>query len=175
MALAILSDCPLSISGKPYSQPPATRCAVEASITRVVSLVMSETLSRAASSGRHRMATSAALRNSARACGSLRRSTGAEMISMSSRPDSRDLICRPVVPCSPSMKTFGFMPSNSCVRCPGRDARRRCRPAARGARPGGRDNAWRRPNRRWPLCRHDHRPAQPPPRRRRQDRSGRGG
>ena len=61
-------------------------------MTRVVSFSISDTLSRAASSGRHKMAMSAALRYSARAAFSLRRSVGTEMISRSlalgqQRPD----------------------------------------------------------------------------------------
>ncbi|OWK18532.1 hypothetical protein AJ88_06415 [Mesorhizobium amorphae CCBAU 01583] len=72
----------------------------------MVSFSISETLSLAAASGRHRIATSAALRNSARAAVSLRRSVGIEMISRSPRSASSALICSPVVPCSPSMKIF---------------------------------------------------------------------
>ena len=64
-----------SSSGKPNTQPSATRCAVEGSITLTLGLAISETASRAASSGRHRITTSALLSASARAEASLRRAS----------------------------------------------------------------------------------------------------
>jgi hypothetical protein len=92
-------------SGRPYVQPAATRCAVEASITRVVSLAIIATAARAASSGRHRITTSALIA-SARAPSSLRRAS--RVISENSpRPASRSAIS---VPTAPSMKTRVVMP-----------------------------------------------------------------
>lgn len=106
LELATFAFCSALSSGKPYAHPSATLCAVEASMMTVSGSVHIATASIAASSGRQRMAASAALRNSARLTGSLRSSPVREMISMSSRPASLSRTCRPVVPASPSIKTF---------------------------------------------------------------------
>ena len=83
LELATFAFCSALSSGKPYAHPSATLCAVEASMMTVSGSVHIATASIAASSGRQRMAASAALRNSARLTGSLRSSPVREMISMS--------------------------------------------------------------------------------------------
>ena len=76
-------------SGNPYAHAGSVRCAVLASITTVRSFVTNAADSRAASSGRHKNATSAAFNNSARATVSLRRSGAIVSNATSSRRASR--------------------------------------------------------------------------------------
>ncbi|MCY1243440.1 hypothetical protein D9M72_564550 [compost metagenome] len=86
------------------------RCAVDVSMMRTLLLPETiETASRDASSGRHRMAMSASFRRSSRIVALRRSASGMESSSRSLRPAMRVRICNPVVPCSPSMKIFGFM------------------------------------------------------------------
>ena len=58
LELATFCFCSGSSSGKPYAQPSATLCAVEASMMTVSGSVHIATASMAASSGRQRMAAS---------------------------------------------------------------------------------------------------------------------
>ena len=102
-AFAMRSRRPAS-SGKPYSQPSATRCAVEVSITTTSGFSTIAAASTAATSGRHNIATSQSLSAARRADASLRSSSGSATTSMSARPASRSRILRPVVPAEPSMK-----------------------------------------------------------------------
>jgi len=118
---AILERCSELSSGKPYAHSGLMRCAVLASMsTHSLSLATSVTASMAASSGRQRMAASAALKAFARAFASLR-STSFSVISSTSLLFAKRLrTSRPVVPASPSMKTF-TMPSamltDAALRC----------------------------------------------------------
>ncbi len=68
---------------------------------------MASTASRAAASGKQRMAMSQALMASARRRGSLRSAAASVNSLRSVRLRSRSWICNPVVPWSPSMKTTG--------------------------------------------------------------------
>ncbi len=86
---AIASRCPASISANPYTQPGATRWAVEASITRTASLVISDTASFAAPSGRQRITASALFNASARAFASFRKAGSIDTNSRSLRPFNR--------------------------------------------------------------------------------------
>ena len=81
-------------------------------------------------------AFSSRLRSSA----SLRFSGSIETSSMSRRPSSRSRICRPVVPASPSMKTFAFGPPASCRPCS-------CRLEAGAPKTKGRFGCPKRPSR----------------------------
>src|SRR5579859_4532081 len=90
------------------------RWAVEASMTRTAGFSTRATASRAASSGRQRITTSAELRRSRRAATSLRRVESIEATFRSPRPARRAWICSPVVPASPSMKTVGGIGTSLC-------------------------------------------------------------
>lgn len=63
----------------------------------------------------HRMTASASLMNFLRVSSSFLSSDGGEMISMSVRLPRRSRTCRPVVPASPSIKTF-LVANNSIMR-----------------------------------------------------------
>ena len=89
-----------------------TLCAVLASMMRVAGLVHSPTASRAAWSGRHRKAMSAALRQRARSSGSWRLSASIVISSMPPRLSSRWRILRPVVPSWPSTYILVIYPSS---------------------------------------------------------------
>ena len=104
----MVSYCSLESSGNPYAQSSSTLKAVEASIMTVLSLSGSRrpTAFTEAASGRQRMTASASLMSRFRVASSLRSSKGAEMISRSSLSARRSRTCRPVVPTSPSIKTF---------------------------------------------------------------------
>ena len=121
--------------------------AVEASMMTTSGSVTRETASMAASSGRHKMAASAEFRYSARFSRSLRSSPVSEIISMSSRAARRSRTCRPVVPASPSMKTF----SSPLRTLPIGATRRRFEDFGRGARVLRRWRECRRSGRRRPL------------------------
>ena len=147
MAMRVLfctsAFCSAHSSGKPYVHPSATRCAVLASMITVVSSVTIATASTAASSGKHRIAASASFKNAALFSAFLRSSPVSEMISMSSRFARRSRTCNPVVPASPSMKTF-FLPAATitaerraearAVRASDRETHARPRRAGRGLR-----------------------------------------
>ncbi|MOA47361.1 hypothetical protein D3C78_1699890 [compost metagenome] len=68
-----------------------------------------ETASFEASSGRQRIEMSALLSMSSRIAALRRSASGMDSSSISRRPARRVRICRPVVPCSPSMKIFAVM------------------------------------------------------------------
>ena len=99
--------CAASSSGKPYSQAGSVRCAVEAS-TILTSLPSStsDTASTAASSGRQSTTASAPLIAALRAAASLRAAGSMDTISIPGCVLRRSSTWRPVVPASPSMKTF---------------------------------------------------------------------
>src|SRR5690606_12043274 len=103
---AIFARWSLLISAKPYAHSGATRYAVDASITFTTSFSISDTASRAASSGKHRITASTLLSSRLRSAASLRLAGSMETSSRSRRPSRRSRICRPVVPASPSMKTL---------------------------------------------------------------------
>jgi hypothetical protein len=119
-ALAILERCSELSSGNPYAHSGLMRCAVLASMsTHSLSLARS-TASMAAASGRQRMAASATLKAFARAFASFRSASFSVISSTSLLFANRLRTSRPVVPASPSMKTF-FTPSAMST-----DTARRC-------------------------------------------------
>ena len=101
--------CSFLSSGRPYTQPSATRYAVEPSMTHTDLLLIRLTDSRAALSGKQRKTMSASFSSLSLAVGSLRLASGISISSMSFRAFSRSWIFRPVVPCCPSIKTVFFI------------------------------------------------------------------
>ena len=82
------------------------------SSTTVSGFSIRDTASRAAASGRHRMAMSAVFNARAREAGSLRSFSGRVRSVMSVRDERRSKIRSPVVPALPSIKIF-FMISET--------------------------------------------------------------
>ena len=106
LAARSFSRWPGASSGRPKVQPGSVRCAVLASMMQVPGLRTSATASRAAASGRHRKATSAAFSNRARSAASLRSSGAMRSTSTSLRCARYSWMRRPVVPSCPSTKTL---------------------------------------------------------------------